>query len=83
MATIHIRELSITRELDREAVCAVKGGKLLEVRKPELRSHVLPYFPTNSSKYQNVAVNAVQMASNLGFGAVNQNLGITVNANQG
>jgi hypothetical protein len=30
-----------------------------------------------------VAVNAVQMASNLGFGAVNQNLGITVNANQG
>lgn len=77
MATIRICELHIARTLDRDAVTRVKGGRMMGVYTP-----LFPRFPAVSNQQQHVAVSAVQLADNFGFGTINQALGISVAANQ-
>ncbi|MGD8709181.1 MAG: hypothetical protein PVF40_02235 [Ectothiorhodospiraceae bacterium] len=79
MAHLIISDLSFAETLDRKAVTSVKGGWTPELYQPRFS---YPFFPSTRTQNQNIAVNAVQLASNQGFGSITQNMAIGVSANQ-
>lgn len=80
MAHLMIHDLSVAETLDRKAISRVKGGWTPALYKQP--RFIYPIFPSTRNQAQNISVNAVQLASNQGFGTINQSLGISVAANQ-